>query len=228
MTGPSDHGQPIIVVGSDPLTARNVRKAADGLGLAVSEVGALDHVDDHPSAVVMSLGPEGALDVVASAKQRWPKAMVVGCLPVPDAKLWEEAENAGCDAVTTRGAIGKMLVARLPAWLAEPGGPRLRLFAMGDIAGRLGLVARLADTPLGPIAVYHLAGEVLVIDDACSHAGAKLSEGEISLEDGAVTCPEHGSRFDTRTGDRVRGPADDPIRTHRVIIQDGVAYVGLD
>ena len=46
---------------------------------------------------------------------------------------------------------------------------------------------------------------VRVLGERCSHRGGPLSEGEI--EQGCVTCPWHGSRFDLATGAVRRGPA---------------------
>jgi nitrite reductase/ring-hydroxylating ferredoxin subunit len=36
-----------------------------------------------------------------------------------------------------------------------------------------------------------------------------------------VTCACHGSQFDVTTGEVLRGPAQRPVRPHRVEIQDG-------
>lgn len=49
-----------------------------------------------------------------------------------------------------------------------------------------------------------LGGRFFAISDTCSHMGGTLSEG--TYEDGIVTCPRHGSRFDVRTGRIVRAP----------------------
>ena len=46
------------------------------------------------------------------------------------------------------------------------------------------------------------------VDDVCSHAAGLLSRGEVV--DCVVTCPLHGSRFDVRDGQIVRGPAHHP------------------
>ena len=112
--------------------------------------------------------------------------------------------------------------------MEAPGGRRMRLFAIDEIAGRLGVVQRLVDPVAGPLAAYHVGGEVCVVADVCPHAGARLSEGEVDVDNGIVTCPEHGSRFDTCSGERVRGPSDEGLRTFRVVIEDGQAYVQLD
>jgi len=44
-----------------------------------------------------------------------------------------------------------------------------------------------------------------VLADRCSHRGGPLSGGE--MDNGCVTCPWHGSRFDLATGDVRQGPA---------------------
>ena len=98
---------------------------------------------------------------------------------------------------------------------------------MSDVAGRLGVVERLDDPEVGAVAVYHIGGEICVVQDICPHAGALLSRGEVNVDDGVVTCPEHGSRFNTCTGERVRGPSDDGLRTFRVVVEDGQVYVDL-
>jgi nitrite reductase/ring-hydroxylating ferredoxin subunit len=96
---------------------------------------------------------------------------------------------------------------------------------MADLAGRLGVVARLADLPVGPVAVYHFSGRVSAAGDVCPHAGARLSEG--ALEGTVVTCPLHGSQFDVCTGERLRGPADVEIKTYRVDIEGGQVFLIL-
>ncbi len=85
-----------------------------------------------------------------------------------------------------------------------------------------GEVYRLGTDP--PIAVFHTDdGEVYAVDDTCTYQDASLADGR--LEGGQMECPLHASRFDLRTG-RVDGPpAKLPLRTHRVIVEDGTVYV---
>lgn len=61
-----------------------------------------------------------------------------------------------------------------------------------------------------PLCVARLnGGEILGIDDNCSHEGGSLSEGFLVGEE--VECPMHGSLFDLRTG-AVHGlPATEPV-----------------
>ena len=77
-----------------------------------------------------------------------------------------------------------------------------------------------------PVAVFHTEdGEVLAIDDTCTHQDASLADGW--LEGCEVECPLHASRFDLRTGQVDAPPAKRPVRTHRVVVQDDHVYVEL-
>jgi len=140
----------------------------------------------------------------------------------PRRELWRQAEEAGCDLVANRGALAAQLVRKLP----PPGRPRrqrLQLAEAADLPGRIGVVVRLADTPVGPVALYRVKGELCAVGDVCPHAKATLSNGE--LEGPVITCPGHGSRFDVRTGERLRGPADVEIRTFPVVEEGGLVYL---
>ncbi len=218
----------MLALATDALTRRNVRRLAGSLNLEVTESGSLDAADVPPVAVIIDLEEENGLDLVRDSKARWPTAMVVGVVTMPGGDVWTRAELAGCDLVTTRGALAKAVPGRLQAWIEDPGARRVHLFAMSDVAGRLGLVHRFEDPDLGPFAAYHIGGRVCVIHDVCPHAGARLSDGEVDVDAGVVTCPEHGSRFDTCSGERLRGPSDEALRSLPVLIEDGQAYARLD
>jgi 3-phenylpropionate/trans-cinnamate dioxygenase ferredoxin component len=83
--------------------------------------------------------------------------------------------------------------------------------------------ARRVDTN-PPIAVFHTDdGEVFAIDDTCTHQDASLADGW--LEGCEVECPLHASKFDLRTGAVDAPPAKVPVRTHRVVIDDGMIHV---
>ena len=87
-----------------------------------------------------------------------------------------------------------------------------------------GAAHRLAVTP--PVAVFHTEdGEIFAIDDTCSHEGASLADGW--LEGCEIECPLHSSRFDLRTGAVDAPPARLPVRTHQVVVDDGVVNVVL-
>ena len=70
------------------------------------------------------------------------------------------------------------------------------------------------------IGVFNCAGEILAIEDRCSHDDGPLVEGEVDLDGCTVECPRHGSRFDLRTGKPQTLPAYVPVDTFPVIIED--------
>ena len=75
-----------------------------------------------------------------------------------------------------------------------------------------------------PVCLARLAGgEVFAISDLCSHEEIELSDGELDGED--VECPAHGSRFNVRTGEVSGLPAEDPVDTYRVTVEDGQIFV---
>jgi chlorite dismutase/nitrite reductase/ring-hydroxylating ferredoxin subunit len=78
------------------------------------------------------------------------------------------------------------------------------------------------------VALFHAGGRFYAIGNRCSHARGPLSEGELSIGDGAcvVTCPWHFAQYDLETGKVVDGVASAPVPTYRVEIRDGVVYVG--
>jgi 3-phenylpropionate/trans-cinnamate dioxygenase ferredoxin subunit len=94
---------------------------------------------------------------------------------------------------------------------------------------------RLADLPRGeafrldidpPVSVFHTDdGEIFAIDDTCTHQDASLADGW--LEDCWVECPLHASKFNLKTGAVDAPPAKRPVRTHEVVIEDGMIYVRL-
>lgn len=97
-------------------------------------------------------------------------------------------------------------------------------------------VCRIEDLPVGEsvriepdavtpaIAVFHAEdGGFYALDDTCSHQVASLSEGFV--EGCAVECPLHAALFDLRTGMPSCAPARKPVRTHAVMIQDGMIHV---
>ena len=66
------------------------------------------------------------------------------------------------------------------------------------------------------IALFHIDEEYYAIDDECSHAGGSLSEGDVSGQ--TVMCPLHGAEFDIKSGQAVSEPAEEGVRSYKVII----------
>jgi nitrite reductase/ring-hydroxylating ferredoxin subunit/uncharacterized membrane protein len=71
---------------------------------------------------------------------------------------------------------------------------------------------------LGVVLVRH-QGRIWALGEQCSHLGGPLGEG--SVEDGALTCPWHGSRFALTDGRVLDGPATMPQPCFEVRVRDG-------
>ena len=65
------------------------------------------------------------------------------------------------------------------------------------------------------LAIARLGDGWFAVDDECTHAGCPFSS-DADLVDGTIMCNCHGSEFDLRTGEVLRGPADYPVRTYVV------------
>jgi nitrite reductase/ring-hydroxylating ferredoxin subunit len=87
-----------------------------------------------------------------------------------------------------------------------------RELAAFDMAGNRIAIARTGDA-------FYAFG------DTCTHEGCSLADGE--LEGTTVTCPCHGSQFNVTTGEVLRGPAREPVRSYPVRLEENAIRVGL-
>jgi nitrite reductase/ring-hydroxylating ferredoxin subunit len=78
---------------------------------------------------------------------------------------------------------------------------------------------------LGNVTVFSVAGSLCATQAKCTHKQGPLSEGK--LDGSTVTCPWHGSQFNVCTGAVLRGPAADPLKTHRVIVEGEIGRVEI-
>ena len=78
------------------------------------------------------------------------------------------------------------------------------------------------------IGIFNCAGELLAIEDRCSHDDGNLVEGELYEDSCTIECPRHGSLFDLRTGKPLNLPAYVPIDTFPVSVEDGVIKLEVD
>lgn len=226
----------LLAVTDDLRVGRRLRALADANGLALTEPergpggpGEPDPADPAarpPVAAVIDLSRPDALEIVRAWRARWPDTLLAAFLTDPDRDRWVAAQRAGADLVVNRGALIPRLRALLADRSAAAGAGRSRRYPLAeaaDAAGRLGLVCRVGESPVGPVAVYQAEGQLHAVADRCPHAGATLSDGE--FEGGVVTCPGHGSRFDVRTGERVRGPADAGLPVFPLIQEGGQIFL---
>jgi 3-phenylpropionate/trans-cinnamate dioxygenase ferredoxin subunit len=85
-----------------------------------------------------------------------------------------------------------------------------------------GEAMRLDTAP--PIAVFHTEeGDLFALDDTCTHQDASLADGWV--EDCWVECPLHASKFNLRDGSVDSPPAKLPVRSHEVVVVDGIIMV---
>lgn len=68
------------------------------------------------------------------------------------------------------------------------------------------------------VAVVATKEGIFAVSDVCSHAEVSLSEGEV--DDCAIECWLHGSRFDLRTGIPSGPPATTSIATYDIALSD--------
>jgi nitrite reductase/ring-hydroxylating ferredoxin subunit len=76
---------------------------------------------------------------------------------------------------------------------------------------------------VGNAAIFNVAGRFCATQAKCPHRQGPLTEG--ALNGSTVTCPWHGSQFDVCTGAVLRGPAVDPLKTYRVVIESEIGSV---
>jgi 3-phenylpropionate/trans-cinnamate dioxygenase ferredoxin subunit len=97
-------------------------------------------------------------------------------------------------------------------------------------AGELGVgETRLVDVDGRKVGVFRCAdGELVAIEDRCSHDDGPLAEGEFDPAACTVECPRHGSLFDLRTGRPKTLPAYQPVEVFEVREQDGEIKLEVD
>jgi 3-phenylpropionate/trans-cinnamate dioxygenase ferredoxin subunit len=71
--------------------------------------------------------------------------------------------------------------------------------------------------------VLDSTGTVHAIGDTCTHGDISLSEGFV--EDDALECWAHGSKFELTTGKPLTLPAYEPVPVFTVTITDGDIYI---
>jgi nitrite reductase/ring-hydroxylating ferredoxin subunit len=73
------------------------------------------------------------------------------------------------------------------------------------------------------IAIARVGDAFYAFGDTCTHQGCSLADGELAGT--TVTCPCHGSQFNVTTGDVLRGPAREPVRSYPVQQKDNALQI---
>jgi 3-phenylpropionate/trans-cinnamate dioxygenase ferredoxin component len=77
---------------------------------------------------------------------------------------------------------------------------------------------RVFDVEGTKVNIANVGGQLHAFDDTCTHMACSLAKGK--LDGTTVTCACHGSQFDVTTGEVLRGPAQQPVRSRLVEIED--------
>jgi 3-phenylpropionate/trans-cinnamate dioxygenase ferredoxin subunit len=78
------------------------------------------------------------------------------------------------------------------------------------------------------IMVVNCGGELLAIEDRCSHDNGPLAEGDIDPTRCTVECPRHGSLFDLRSGKPLTLPAYVAVESFPGVVEAGVVRVEVE
>lgn len=87
---------------------------------------------------------------------------------------------------------------------------------------------RLVEVDGVEIGVFNCGGDLLAIEDRCSHDDGPLAEGEFDASTCTVECPRHGSLFDLRSGRPITLPAFQAVDTFDVRVEDGKIKLEVD
>jgi 3-phenylpropionate/trans-cinnamate dioxygenase ferredoxin subunit len=102
-------------------------------------------------------------------------------------------------------------------------GDYVRVMALAELAEGRMRSCRVADRD---IVLCRVQGQVYALDNVCTHAFARMSEGR--LRGVRLICPLHGASFDCRNGNVLGAPATKPLPVHSVRITDDAVEVALD
>ncbi|MDQ6964770.1 MAG: non-heme iron oxygenase ferredoxin subunit [Mariprofundales bacterium] len=81
-------------------------------------------------------------------------------------------------------------------------------------------------TTVGDIALFNIDGEIVAIEDRCSHDDGHLACGRVEGDE--IICPRHGARFSLRTGEALSPPAYEEIETFPVREHSGMLQINID
>jgi nitrite reductase/ring-hydroxylating ferredoxin subunit len=75
------------------------------------------------------------------------------------------------------------------------------------------------------IALYKIGGEVYATSEMCSHSDCSLEDFGKIVESDQVECICHGARFRIKTGEVMRVPAEVPLKTYAVRVEENEVWV---
>ncbi len=73
------------------------------------------------------------------------------------------------------------------------------------------------------VLLVNLNGTYYAIGDKCTHRGCSLSKG--TIKDDTLQCACHGSTFNLKTGEVVKGPAKNPEPKYNVKVENNQVLI---
>jgi Rieske Fe-S protein len=101
----------------------------------------------------------------------------------------------------------------------------------GNGGGGGGTTVSTSDVPVGGgtilgqqevVVTQPTEGEFMAFSAVCTHQGCLVQ----SISDGTINCPCHGSAFSVEDGSVVNGPAQSPLESRSVTVEDDQVVVG--
>src|SRR5688500_16116150 len=103
----------------------------------------------------------------------------------------------------------------------KPPGPDLAAgIAKATFRDRTSILGHVAGAD---VLLVHCDGEYFAIEPTCPHYQGPLIDGLVA--DGTIRCPWHHACFDLRTGEALRAPAFDPLRSWTVSVRGDQVFV---
>jgi 3-phenylpropionate/trans-cinnamate dioxygenase ferredoxin subunit len=78
------------------------------------------------------------------------------------------------------------------------------------------------------ILISKLRDKVYATDRICTHAYADLSTGFMNEDEKTLTCPLHMSVFKLEDGIPQNLPAEEPLKTYKIKMQDNYVYILIE
>ena len=210
------------------LLKKHLQRQASRLGLHFDEFNVSAQTE--PLVLILELEEPEVLEEIYCWKEKWPECFLALSVAIPDKELWIAAETAGADLIANRGALPRLVYDRLKQLQQGKKLVKKKVFekAKPVMNKGEGLIGRLPDSTEDPIAVFKWKDQICAVRDICPHAGFSLADGVFDPENGTITCPEHGSRFQVCSGERLRGPADYPLKKYRAFEKAGEIVVEIE
>jgi len=98
----------------------------------------------------------------------------------------------------------------------------IKLASISDVKPNIMMGLEINDKKILPVNVN---GSYYAIGNVCTHRGCQLSKGKLQGE--TVVCPCHGSTFDLKTGNFVKGPTKKPEPVYELKVENNDIMINL-